>query len=49
MRVPFQIPAEGIEEYDKTGSEIQGFVQLEEHGETTLAAAWKRQSSMVRS
>lgn len=32
MRVPFQIPAEGMEEYDKTGSEIQGFVQLEEHG-----------------
>ena len=31
MRVPFQIPAEGMEGHDKTGSEIQGFVQPEEH------------------
>ena len=31
MRIPFQIPAKGMENHDKTGSEIHGHVLFEEH------------------
>ena len=31
MRVPFQVPAEGVEDHDKAGSEVHGFIELQEH------------------
>ena len=31
MRVPFQIPAEGMEDHDKAGGEVHGFILLQEH------------------
>lgn len=31
VRIPFEIPAEGMEDHDKTGSKIHGFVLLEKH------------------
>lgn len=31
MGIPFQIPAESVKRHDKAGSEIHGFVLLEEH------------------
>ena len=31
MRVPFQVPAEGVEDHDKAGGEVHGFIELQEH------------------
>ena len=31
MRVPFQVPAEGVEDHDKAGSEVHGFIEVQEH------------------
>ena len=31
MGVPFQVPAEGMEDHDESGSEVHGFVLLKEH------------------
>ena len=31
MRVPFEIPAEGMKDHDETGSEVQGFILLKKH------------------
>lgn len=35
--IPFEIPAKGVKDHDKTGSEIHGFVLLEKHaGDDTV-------------
>ena len=31
MRVPFQVPAKGVEDHDETRCEVHGFALLEEH------------------
>lgn len=31
VRVPFQVPAKGVEDHDKTGSEVHGFVLFKKH------------------
>ena len=31
MRVPFEVPAEGMEDHDETGSEVHGFILLKKH------------------
>lgn len=31
MWVPFQIPAKGMEDHDKTGSEVHGFILFKKH------------------
>ena len=31
MGVPFQIPAKGVENHDKTGREVHGFILFEKH------------------
>ena len=31
MRIPFEIPAEGVKDHDVTGGEILGLVNLPEH------------------
>ena len=31
MRVPFEVPAEGMEDHDETGSEVHGLIQVEKH------------------
>ena len=31
MRIPFKVSAKGVEDHDKTGSEVHGFILLEEH------------------
>lgn len=31
MRVPFEVPAEGMKDHDETGSEVQGFILLKKH------------------
>lgn len=31
MRVPFEIPAKGMEDHDETRGEIHGFIQLMKH------------------
>lgn len=37
MRIPFEIPAEGMKNHDETGSEVQGFILLKKHtGDNTV-------------
>ena len=31
MGVPFQIPAESMEDHDKAGREVHGFIEFQEH------------------
>ena len=31
VRVPFQIPAKGVENHDKTGSKVHGLILLKKH------------------
>jgi len=31
MRIPFEVPAEGVKDHDVTGSEILGSVNFSEH------------------
>ena len=43
MGVSFQIPAQGMEDHDKTGSEIQGFILFPElfvNGKDTVAVGY---------
>lgn len=37
--IPFEIPAKGMENRDKTGSEVHGFVLFKNIRETTLFTA----------
>lgn len=37
MRIPFQVSAKGVEDHDKTGSEVHGFILLEEHAGNNTA------------
>ena len=37
MRVPFEIPAEGMKDHDETGREVHGFILLKKHtGDNTV-------------
>lgn len=42
MRIPFEGPAEGVEDTDKTGDKISGFVQFMEHSENDTANSLKK-------
>ena len=41
MRVPFQIPAKGVEDHDKAGSEVHGFILFIEHLRDNLVHSMK--------
>lgn len=42
MRVPFKISAKGMENTDKTGSEVFGFIEFEEHTKDNTADSRKK-------
>lgn len=40
--IPFQVPAKGVEDHDKTGSEIHGFVLFKKHAGNNAANSMKK-------
>ena len=42
MGIPFQIPAEGVEDHDKTGGEVHGFVLFEKHAGNNAVYSMKK-------
>ncbi len=42
MGVPFQIPAKGVEDHDKAGSEVHGFVLFKKHAGNNAVYSMKK-------
>lgn len=42
VRIPFEVTAKGVEDHDKTGSEIQGMIQVKEHTGDDTADSMKK-------